>query len=358
MCTPHSFKLQEAVSRAQMARIVDPLEKRDMAVDIIVASPACNQAPVSDKMKRWWADLQRWYGSNLKEAVCWTASGIEPFDRGGRRCLARISVEYLPLHTDLAHRRRAARAIISASKKVRRCADGLSRCRQRRNRGRRPRLRLSFRSYLIMFPRGVRQLLGRGLDGRLGPTVAAHAAAASGLALRRGPWCYLKPKETRPWFSSATVEQAAGASQLAGWQRDRGYNVSAGMEEVRTWPWLCPRPAAPISLKDDVDRAFCDHLEAVDEDLDCDADEADAEFCARLLTPSLRPALDDDNVRAQFRCAARRGGGVASLFLCGFCLRARGRCSRRRRGRACGVCCRSRSTECTPPPPGSKRARR
>ena len=62
-------------------------------------------------------------------------------------------------------------------------------------------------------------------------------------------------------------------------------------------------------MKDDVDRAFCDHLEAVDEDLDCDADEADAEFCARLLTPSLRAALDDDNVRAQFRCggAARRG---------------------------------------------------
>ena len=96
---------------------------------------------------------------------------------------------------------------------------------------------------------------------------------------------------------------------MASWQRDRGYNVSAGMEEVRTWPWLCPRPAAPISLKDDVDRAFCDHLEAVDEDLDCDADEADAEFCARLLTPALRAALDDDNVRAQFRCggAARRG---------------------------------------------------
>ena len=85
--------------------------------------------------------------------------------------------------------------------------------------------------------------------------------------------------------------------------------MSAGMEEVRTWPWLCPRPAAPISLKADVDRALCDHLESVDEDLDCDADEADAEFCARLLTPSLRAALDDDNVRAQFRCggAARRG---------------------------------------------------
>lgn len=148
-----------------------------------------------------------------------------------------------------------------------------------------------------------------GSTGDWAHSCAAHAAAASGLALRRGPWCYLKPKETRPWFSSATVEQAAGASQLAGWQRDRGYNVSAGMEEVRTWPWLCPRPAAPISLKDDVDRAFCDHLEAVDEDLDCDADEADAEFCARLLTPALRPALDDDNVRAQFRCggAARRG---------------------------------------------------
>ena len=47
-----------------------PLEKRDMAVDIIVASPGCSNAPVSDKMKRrWWADLQRWYGSNLKEAV-------------------------------------------------------------------------------------------------------------------------------------------------------------------------------------------------------------------------------------------------------------------------------------------------
>ena len=57
VCTPHSYKLQEAVSRAQMERIVKPLEKRDMAVDVIVASP-CSNAPVSQLKRRWWADLQ------------------------------------------------------------------------------------------------------------------------------------------------------------------------------------------------------------------------------------------------------------------------------------------------------------
>ena len=312
MCTPHSYKLQEAVSRAQMERIVKPLEKRDMAVDVIVASPGCSNAPVSSNLKkRWWADLQRWYGSNLKEAVLLDGVGHQTHltaavDAALRVSQADIYRSILIWRIDVA-----PLAVIAAPPK--KFGDAPTDYLDADN----DEIAGVGHGHAWAFPAAILSCFRAVLDncwvtgstGDWAHSCAAHAAAASGLALRRGPWCYLKPKETRPWFSSATVEQATGASQLASWQRDRGYNVSAGMEEVRTWPWLCPRPAAPISLKDDVDRAFCDHLEAVDEDLDCDADEADAEFCARLLTPSLRAALDDDNVRAQFRCggAARRG---------------------------------------------------
>ncbi len=312
VCTPHSYKLQEAVSRAQMERIVKPLEKRDMAVDIVVASPSCSNAPVSSNLKkRWWADLQRWYGSNLKEAVLLDGVGHQTHLTAAVDAALRVSqadiyrsvliwrVDVAPLAVIAAPPKKFGDAptdfLDADNDEIAGVGHGHA---------------WSFPAALLSCFRGVLDNCWvAGSTGDWAHSCAAHAAAASGLALRRGPWCYLKPKETRPWFSSATVEQAAGASQLAGWQRDRGYNVSAGMEEVRTWPWLCPRPAAPISLKADVDRALCDHLESVDEDLDCDADEADAEFCARLLTPALRAALDDDNVRAQFRCggAARRG---------------------------------------------------
>ena len=64
-----------------------------------------------------------------------------------------------------------------------------------------------------------------------------------------------------------SVEQAAGASQLASWQRDRGYNVSAGMEEVRTWPWLCPRPAAPTDEAATSSRDGDDDLDPGDGDV-------------------------------------------------------------------------------------------
>merc|ERR1719487_1021034 len=292
VCTPHSFKLQEAVSRAQMARIVAPLEARDMAVDIIVVSPVCSNAPVSSNLKkRWWADLRRWYGANLKEAVLLDGVGhrnhlIEAVDAAVRVSQSDIYRSILIWRIDVA-----PLAPLSAPPK--KFGDAPTDYLDADN----DEIAGVGHGYAWSFPAAILSCFRAVLDncwvagstGDWAHSCAAHAAAASGLALRRGPWCYLKPKETRPWFSSATVEQAAGASQLAGWQRDRGYNVSAGMEEVRTWPWLCPRPAAPISLKDDVDRAFCDHLEAVDEDLDCDADEADAEFCARLLTPALRP---------------------------------------------------------------------
>ena len=361
VCAPHSFILQRAVARAQLARIVAPLEERGIAVDIIIASPGCTGAPVSEKVKaRWWVELQQWYGPRLREAVLCAvrvpshavdamfppreldgAEGDRPnhFVRGG---VARpILTRQIPRRLDgtLGHK---AHLIAAVDLALRMTARDIYRSvliwridvaplaplvAPPKKFGEAPTDYLDSdndeiagvgHGHAWAFPAAVLGCFRAVLDdcwvvgstGTWAHSCAAHAARASGLPLRRAPWCYLEPNAARPWFTSATVEKAEGASQLAKWQRAHNFNVSEGLDRVRAWSWLCPRPAAPVSLKDDVDKAFCDHLEEVDEDLDCaGADEADAEFCARLLTPALRPALMDDHVRVQFRCggAARRG---------------------------------------------------
>ena len=212
-----------------------------------------------------------------------------------------------------------------------------------------------------MFPGGVRQLLGRGKHGRLGAQLRGargrgvgpgSAAGALVLPEAEGNEAVVQFGDRRAGGRRVPARGLAARPRL---QRERGDGGGADL--------ALALPAARCSylVEGRRRRAFCDHLEAVDEDLDCDADEADAEFCARLLTPALRPALDDDNVRAQFRCGGAARRGEKKCFVVGFRVRARGMCSTRRRGRASrflsGVCCQSRALA-TPTPPGRKRARR
>ena len=95
VCTPHSFKLQEAVSKAQMERIVKPLEKRDMAVDIIVASPGCSNARLIQSKEEMVGDLRKCDGK-LKEAVLLNGVGHRNHLIGAVDAPCACSVEYLP----------------------------------------------------------------------------------------------------------------------------------------------------------------------------------------------------------------------------------------------------------------------
>ena len=192
MCTPHSINYRTWPRRAQIERIVKPLEKRDMAVDIIVASPGCSNAPVSDKMKkRWWAIYNALRRPVLKEAILLNGVGHRaPFDRGPdaarvsqeistRRGILIWRIDVAPLAPLSAqiHAGDAPTDYLDAdSDEIAGVGHGYA---------------WSFPAAILSCFRAVLREPGRGFrTGDWAHSCAAHAAAASGLALRRGPWCY------------------------------------------------------------------------------------------------------------------------------------------------------------------------
>ena len=67
VCAPHSRAWQRAISKAHVARIVEPLEANGLTVDVVLASPGCAGAPrfSNATAQRWWAELEAIYGPRV-----------------------------------------------------------------------------------------------------------------------------------------------------------------------------------------------------------------------------------------------------------------------------------------------------